>query len=142
MKPRIISYQLSVISLSLIAGILGRVPAVLAHGKALSEGWGIVACPADKPCLSFCDLAHTAQHFLQLLIDGSVLIAVIIVLYGAFQMIISAGNASMFASGKKAVTYAIVGVIVVYVAWIVVNTIMVAFANQGAFPWPWHEIHC
>lgn len=142
-----------VISFLMFTAISLTVSPVLADGIPLTEGWSIVPseCAKGRPCLSLCDLAHTGQHIIQLLIALAIPIATIVILAGSFMIMTSGGSETRFAAGKNAITLAVIGVAVVFGAWIVINTIFVALARGGAagtgapsgvFPWPWNQIQC
>jgi len=112
-----------------------------AHGNPLVTGIIPREC-VEGICTDVCSLAHTGQHILNLLIALAVPISVAVIMYNAFRMIVSAGSPEMFSQGKKGITLAITGLLVVFGAWILINSLFVAFARQTVFPWPWHQINC
>ncbi|MDR0887276.1 MAG: pilin [Candidatus Nomurabacteria bacterium] len=59
------------------------------------------------------------------------LIAVIILVYGGIQYIISEGNASKIERAKTTITWAIVGLIISIVSWAIVHFIVLNVVNGG-----------
>lgn len=62
--------------------------------------------------------------------------------FGGFAILTSAGVPERVSQGKRMITYAIIGVVVCFCAWLIVNTVMNAFINRGKMPWPWNRIQC
>ena len=59
----------------------------------------------------------------------AIVIAPLFIIWGAFLMLTSAGNAEKFNSGKKAILYAVIGLIVVLMARGIVAILKDAFTN-------------
>lgn len=93
-------------------------------------------------CTDLCSLAETGQNLLNMLIALSIPIAVAVIMYNAFKMIVAAGNPEMLGQAIKGIIRAVTGILVVFGAWILINSLFVAFARQGVFPWPWYQINC
>ncbi len=66
---------------------------------------------------------------------------VIAVLVGGFLLLFSGGSEKMVSTGKQIVLYAILGFVVAFVSWVVVDEIISFFAGE-TFPLPWNEISC
>lgn len=69
------------------------------------------------------------------------IIAVIVVIYGGFMYVTAAGNEDQAGKGKKAVTYAVIGILIILSSFALVNTILLAGggsdkdgATNGAAP--------
>ncbi len=60
--------------------------------------------------------ANKVSTALNTAIAGSALVAVAVIIYGAYNMILSAGDGEMFEKGQKAIQAAIIGMIVVFLA--------------------------
>jgi type IV secretory pathway VirB2 component (pilin) len=84
------------------------------------SGWFGINNPVGG---DFTTVQGTANKFVEV-INGAInvagLVAVIIILYGAYLMIISSGDADKFDQGNKAITGAIIGLIIVFVSKMVV----------------------
>lgn len=85
------------------------------------SGWFGIQNPFGSS--SFTTLDGTTNKLVDVIngaINLSALVAVMVIIYGAYLMIISSGDPEKFASGNKAVTGAIIGLIIVFVAKMVV----------------------
>ncbi len=51
-------------------------------------------------------------------------IALIMLIYGGFQYIISGGNEEAVEKAKKIITYAVIGLIVVIISWVIVYAVI------------------
>ena len=60
------------------------------------------------------------------------LLAVIMVIYGGFLYVSSAGNEENVNKAKKILLYAVIGIVVIIVSFALVNTILGAAGNQRA----------
>ncbi|MFN7088338.1 MAG: hypothetical protein ACK4NX_00720 [Candidatus Paceibacteria bacterium] len=96
-------------------------------------------CPPD--CLPFvrcdvgctpCDLFATGQRILNFMVFILALPAtVIFMMVGGLMMIIAGGNEAMLSRGRSTFQAAVVGFIIVLVAWVVIDTIIAFLANPG-----------
>lgn len=104
--------------------LLGLVlaPAVLAvvdAGLVTPTQPGGVATYADLPAL----LAAITNWVLGII--GAVILLVII--YGGVLYAISAGNEERQTAAKKTITYAVVGLVVIILAWVIINGVIKIF---------------
>lgn len=91
---------------------------------------------------NLCQLFHTFQHVILLLIYVAFIAALISIIIGAFLIMVSGGNPGTFASGKNAIFSAVIGVAIVLAAWVVVNTVIQALVDPSKFPLPWNQLSC
>jgi len=78
------------------------------------------------------------------------LFGVAVLSVGGFIFIISAGSESRVRTGKRIMTTAVIGIVLVLSAWLIVNTILFFLTGQetggiatiGDFMQPWNEIDC
>jgi len=70
--------------------------------------------------LGSADLQSTVINIVQWLLGFLGLIAVIIILYGGFVWMTAGGNEERIAKAKKIITAAVVGLIIVLLAWAIV----------------------
>ncbi len=123
---------------------------------------GLVPCgggppePACEPCHIF----SLVQNIYNWLIfpppqgGGIVLVvAILMFAYGGFLMIIPGigGEKSvpMYQKGKKVLTNAVIGILIIFLAWLTIDTIIKALAGQeigragvAKIFGPWNEIKC
>lgn len=77
-----------------------------------------VECTADNPlCLPNPLKIKTVEDLLKgisnFLLQISVPIATLMIVYGAFQILTAAGNPDKFSSGKKTILYAVIGLAII-----------------------------
>ena len=71
------------------------------------------------------------------------LIATLLILVGGFYILIAAGRPNLQSQGKTIITAVVIGLLVVYIAWIVVNSLLTFL---GVAEWTgllsWWDIKC
>ena len=70
------------------------------------------------------------------------ILAPLFIAFGGILILTAGGSPEQVNKGKKAIYHAIIGIVVAFGAWAIINTIMVLLADPGTFPWPWNEIKC
>lgn len=133
LKQYIYSAALGLLSIPQLAGAQN----IWKDTKCAAGGGG-----PTKPC-GFCDLLVVGLNIIDILTQASLMIVAVVVIWGAFLMITSAGNESKYKEGKKKITSAIIGLVVVLGAWVIVNTAFMAVASiAGASEISWNSIKC
>jgi hypothetical protein len=104
----------------------------LAAAPALAHSYPwtpIVTCTEN---CTLCDLFHTAQHLINFIVWTLGLpVVVIALLIGGVLLMVSGGNEALFQKGKNTLLAAAIGFVIIFGAWIVINTIIVVL-NYGA----------
>ncbi len=97
-----------------------------------------------KEC-NFCDLfilAQTVIYFLMLSI--ALPLAIVALLYGGFMWITAGGDPGKVTKGRKAIEYAVYGMIFAFAAWLIVDTVLKGILKGGLGNiegWgPWNKI--
>lgn len=75
------------------------------------------------------ELIQLASNLFNFLISLAMFITVIFTLWGGFIFLTSGGSTDRIERGKKTITAAIVGLIIVLVAWVTINILMDFFTN-------------
>lgn len=93
-----------------------------------------------------CDFLVLGQNIIDfLVVQIAPALAVLMFAVGGIALALSAGKPAWQTWGKKTLTNAIIGVIIISVAWIGINTI-INFVGGGStptgFPWPWNKVNC
>lgn len=104
----------------------------------------LVTCQAN---CTVCDFIQTIDNLLQFLTEISFVLAVGIIIYGAFNIMISGGNSSKYEAGKSSVTIALTGMVIVLLAWVFIHQLLFILAGNSLFQgnfsdWTWNEIPC
>lgn len=103
------------------------------------ENWIIRLVPCSQ--CTICDLWILADNIINFLIFKMALpILVLAILIGGFVWMTSAGNPERIGKGKKILTSSIVGIFIAFGGWLIVDTIIKTFANEGAFAGAWNKI--
>ncbi|MCR4284185.1 MAG: pilin [Parcubacteria group bacterium] len=117
--------------------------------SAWAPGQSIVPCglgggTSCKACHIF-PLANNVISFI--LLGLAMPFAVVMILWGGILMVTGAGNPGQLEKGKNYLTWAVIGLVVAFAGWIIVDTIIKALTvktNWGASAsWsfgPWNEI--
>jgi len=106
--------------------------------------WGpLVSCTGNyttpgsmTPCTSLCDLIDTFINIVYFGMSIAIfIIAPIMVVVGGIMIMFAGANPGMLESGKKAITAAIVGLIIVLCAYLIVNTFItvLSITDVGGF---------
>ena len=107
---------------------------------ALAQGVPLVPC-AGVEC-DACDIIALADNIVDFLIAiGSVIAAIIIALAG-LTMVVSAGDTSRLQAARGRIYNAFVGLLIVLVAWLLVDTVMKTLVDSEKLGRPWNQIEC
>lgn len=110
---------------------------------------GLVPCggPSEPEC-NICHLLQLAQNVVYFAIEIAFLIIVILIVYGGFLWIFSAGKEENIRTGQKTIYNAIMGLIIILAAWVIVNTIfwfLINFTGEldpEYYTGTWWKIEC
>lgn len=97
---------------------------------------GLVPCTNN---CTICDLFKLVKNIINFLtIDIATPLAIIILIYGGVMMITSAGSEEKVKKGKTALRRAVYGILIVFGAWLIVNTILTWLGNSDLLKsyWP------
>ena len=91
---------------------------------------GIVPCgdPTDTSSLcGLCDLVALAQESLNFAVYFTVFVATLLFVYAGFLYITAAGDSGQISTATKIFGKVVAGLVIVLVAWLVVDTILKTF---------------
>lgn len=81
---------------------------------------------------NFCDLFILAQTIIYfLMLEIALPLAIVALIYGGFMWITAGGNPGKIDKGRKAIEYAIYGMIFAFAAWLIVDTVMKGLLYGG-----------
>ena len=105
--------------------------------------WKGTSCNTGKNICGFCDMILVGMNVIDILMEAAVIIVAIMMIWGGFLMMTSAGSESKYKEGKQKITSAVIGLAVTLAAWAIVNTLFVAIAAiSGASEISWNSIKC
>ncbi len=93
----------------------------------------------EGPC-DFCDAIKVTANIVDFLVEITLVLAVLMIVYGALMMMISGGNEQRYTGGKSAITNAVIGIAIALGSWLIVNTIIHVLSGNPNIPWA--EIAC
>jgi len=104
-----------------------------------------VACPCVKEgACSAIDFMRVVFNASQLLFKIAGAVALLMFIAGGFMLIISSGNQTYVDRGKEILRAAVIGLVIIFTAWIIINLIIVLLAGPEAggtiFSKDWWEI--
>lgn len=151
----------TIYSLLLIVSYLLFAPlAILANGDSSGSGQGgFIPCGNikgdDGRILNPCEPCHIfvlGQNILNFLWrDISIPIAILALIYAGFLMIIPGASSTRLEKGKKVLSNTLIGIAVVFFAWLAIDTIIKVLAGQNLTSGqpaqiqgygPWNKIEC
>jgi len=88
----------------------------------------------DENSCKLHDIFSTAARIVKYLFSGAGIIAAGGIVFGGFQMVMSAGNEGLVQAGKKTVTNSLIGLIIVLLAVLMVQTLITFLGLQGGDP--------
>lgn len=113
------------------SGILPRAP-----------GGGLVPC--EGLSCSICDLLVLVQNVINFVLQLVFWICIVIIIAGAFVWMLSFGNQKNITTGQKMITNAIIGLAIVLLAWLIINTFFWLIASMGGMNMikSWAHLEC
>ncbi len=135
---------LALSSLLFVFGLVFFIPGSVSAANPL------VPCGnTDLPPCNFCHLVVLGNNILVWIFGLVFVIFGVIMFIAGFGLVTSGGNQSKLDDAKKKFSNAIIGIIIVFAAWLIVDTLMKALVgNSGEVQLgtnsfgPWHSIVC
>lgn len=98
------------------------------------------------PCTA-CDFFALIQNILNFIWwDLSVPIATLMLIYGGFLMVVPGvggeKSAGQYIKGKKVLTNTVIGLLIIFVAWLMIDTAIKAVGSLNSNFGPWNQIQC
>ena len=138
-----ISMKLRRVAAGLSAGAVLLLPlAVFAQG-ALSQPIVPERCQGARAAweCSVCDLAQLAQNLLNAGVYILVALAAVMFAWAGFEFLTAAGSSEKYGRAKRVFSNVIVGLVILLVSWVAVDTLMKSFVKQGSGGFgPWNEV--
>ena len=101
---------------------------------------GLVPCGEEgNPC-AFCHLFEMGNRILKYLMEITVLLGVIFIVFGGVMMMLAGSSPKKLQDSKNIISGAIIGIIIMLTSWIILGTFF--HLMTGGANWPWQEIKC
>ena len=120
-----------------------------------ADAAGLVPCGGEgEPACDFCDILQLGDNIVTFFLFPSAelgngigivpLVAGLLFAVGGIFLLFGAGNPSFYEKGKQTLTAVVIGLLIVYGAWVFINTFLtfigfVNFTGPGA---GWWQISC
>ncbi len=113
-------------------------------GVAYAAEEGFVHCggPGEDPCTA-CDLLSLISNIANFVASKfAPIVGALLFVYGGIMMIVSVGDPGKFAKAKGIFWNTIIGLAIIYGAWLITNSLMQTLAGGSNFSDKWYEIEC
>lgn len=101
-------------------------------GPLLSCTGNYISPGSMTPCSSLCDLIQTAINIVYFGMTLALfVIAPVVIVIGAIMVMLAGANPEMLGKGKKAITGAVIGIVIVLCAYLVVSTVISVLNISG-----------
>lgn len=122
--------RMKIAKFALAAGsIAALMMPIMAHAQADEATSFSIESIGTQIGLGEADLKQTVLNIVQLVLGLMTLIAVVLVIYGGFVWLTSAGNEESVEKAKRIISAAVVGLIIILLAWAVVIFVARTTAN-------------
>lgn len=88
------------------------------------------------------DLQQLVINVIQFLINISLIIAVVFVMWGGFLILTAGGSSERLGKGKKSITYAVVGIVIVLVSMSMIKIFLDLFTDCTGEWWNFEPLSC
>jgi hypothetical protein len=103
---------------------------------------GIVPCGDDEPC-TVCHLFELISNIANFIASRfAPIVGALLFVYGGIMMIISVGNPGKFQAATKIFWNTIIGLAIIYGAWLIVNSLMKTLAGESDISNKWYDVEC
>ena len=111
---------------------------LIAAAAPFDSNFKLITC--DGPDCDLCDLAQLGQNILNAAIYLAVFMSAVLFAYAGFEALTSGGNAAKYNKARSVFTNVAIGLIIILVAWLVVDVTMKTFVPQSGTWGPWNKV--
>ena len=101
--------------------------------KDYKEGGLVTGCGVRGTCRDINDIIVLILNYTKRVFSLIGVLGFIMFIYGGMRMILSFGNPESFKTGQKALVYAVVGIIIAFSAYMLINFLLTALGVDPAF---------
>ncbi|MDP3999099.1 MAG: pilin [bacterium] len=122
--------------------ILYLIAILLSLSLAGSAQAALVPCGGTgQAACTFCDFLKLAKNVIDWLVGIASTLAVAFIVWGGFVIMMAGGSPEKMTEGRKTITIAVTGLIIVFGAWLIIGTLFnVITGSPSALPW--NSIQC
>ena len=127
-------------------GVAGSCP-------TLSGSGGLIPCGKDynddetpdwdecEDC-DLCDMVLMGQLIIEFLLKISAVAALLAIAFGGILYIFAAGSPGTIDKAKTIIKYTLIGFLIVFISWAIIDTILVMFGYIDPIGGDWYSINC
>ena len=82
-------------------------------------------------------LISVIKSFINWMLGMLALVALVVLIWGGFQMVTAAGDETKYKKGFKILQQAAIGLVFIWVSWLIVSVIFWLLTTIGAWTWGW-----
>lgn len=98
--------------------------------------------PCNGPDCGTCQLVQLGNNIITWLVSVMAVVCAIVIVFAGFKMVTSSGNSGEISKAKEMISNTLIGFVILLAAWLIVDTVMKMFVNEGTLGRPWAEIEC
>ena len=122
-------------------------------GCSVSGSAGLVPCgrscddpdtphwQEDKEC-NLCFMILMGQLIIELLLKLAAIFAILAIAFGGFVYMFAVGNSGTIDKAKSIIKYTLIGFLIVFTAWAIINTLLTMFGYIDPVGGAWHSVDC
>lgn len=126
---------------TLFSGLIVIIALVWAMNAGAAAAWlPLVPCGTESNPCKLCHLWQLGNRIINFIIwDLSIPAATILIIAAGVILLISGGNENRVALGRTIFTNTVIGLVIVFCAWLLIDTLFSTLAT-GQFTWPWNKV--
>lgn len=94
-----------------------------------------------QPC-SLCSMILMGQLLIEFMLKISAVAAILCIAFGGILYIFAAGNQGTIEKAKSIIKYVLLGFVIIFVAWALVDTILAMFGYIDPAGGEWYSMNC
>jgi hypothetical protein len=106
-----------------------------------AQGLVPVQCQNPQTC-GTCEFVQLINNVIRFLITFASIAATLLIIYGGFQLVVSAGNVSAKQSAKEILTNTLIGYVIILAAFLIINTGLGVLLPGGSPALGWQRVQC
>jgi len=123
-------------------------PTIFLAAVSLSAGLnakaaGLIPCGGVDDACTICDLFQLINNIIKMVILALVpSIAVLVIAIAGFKMLLNQNNSDVLNESKDIIVKVIIGVVLIYASYAIVNTMFAAMGYVGGNPLQFNNVKC
>jgi hypothetical protein len=112
-----------------------------APDMVVAQGLVPISCQTPQSC-GTCEFVQLINNVLQFLVSFASIAATLLIIYGGFRLVTSAGNVSGKQAAKSTIVNTLIGYVIILAAFIILNTILGVLLPGNSPVLGWQQIEC